>query len=391
MHRLVFVCLLIFGLLLNGCSSGNSDAPGDRNAHPDSWLVDHAKEMAGVDDFSECVGCHGPELQGSGEAVSCYLCHTFNTSPPFIIHPQDWTDVYANHRGYAALNGYAECLGCHGAGLRGSPAAPSCFSGSVDGRGCHDEGPQPVPHPLGEYLAQDGVTLVTYRFGSQHGPDAKQDLTVCQVCHGEAGGPGSNPRFNAGIDGSGCEGCHGPNLAHPSNWAGPNNTFHYSAGSIQKACTLCHGTALDGGTVMGRTSCLGCHDSVADFTLDCNYCHTYPPDGSLHNGMTKGVDHTGVPLDEHGQCTGCHGMRESAAGSSFLATQNYALFVKFTETTPDIIGDHWDGNIQMSADFQYNSSNFGCDAASCHGVPSNNAEHQMSDSGLPVILKFFFQ
>lgn len=383
MHRLVFVCLLIFGLLLNACSSGNSDAPNDRSAHPDSWIVEHAVEMAGVDDYSECVGCHGPDLQGSGNAVSCYLCHTFNTSPPFIVHPASWSDAYASHRAYAALNGYDECLGCHGPGLRGSAAAPSCFSASVDGRGCHAEGPQQVPHPIGEYLADDGVTLVTYRFGSQHGPDAKQDLTVCQTCHGEAGGPGSNPRFNVGIGGSGCEGCHGPNLAHPSNWAGPNNTFHYTAGNIQGACTLCHGVNLDATGVPAPVgvSCLGCHSSTTTFALDCSSCHGYPPDGSPDVATTSGVDHGEVPSGPHLECTICHGLVESATGGGFLPSTNYKLFDYATGTN----GDHWDGNIQMSAEALYNEQTFGC--AECHG--SDTAD-PMSDSGLPVILKNMF-
>ena len=40
----------------------------------------------------------------------------------------------------------------------------------------------------------------------------------------------------------------------------------------------------------------------------------------------------------------------------------------------------------MNATPQYNQTNFGCDAAVCHG---NNSTHQLSDSGLPVELKDF--
>lgn len=379
MRKLAFMCLLASALLLNACSSGNSDAPADRNAHPEGWLIEHSAEVAASPDYNDCTACHGVELDGSGDAVSCFSCHAFNTSPPFTIHPATWSDAYASHRAYAALNGFDECLGCHGAGLRGSPAAPSCFSDSFDGRGCHAEGPAEVPHALdGSYLA-----------GSQHGPEAKQDLTACQPCHGEAGGPGDNPRFNAGIfsaGGNGCETCHGINYAHPPNWAGPNNTFHYSAGNLQEACTLCHGESLDGIGGIG-VSCLGCHASATTFTLDCTSCHGYPPDGSPDLDVPIPVPHGEVAdISLHGECTICHGMSESLTGGRFAPTVNYQLFDKST----DINGDHWDGNIQMSASAQYNAENFGCDAASCHGATPNTPEFQLSDSGLPVILKFFF-
>ncbi|UCG39418.1 MAG: hypothetical protein JSV00_04100, partial [bacterium] len=223
----------------------------------------------------------------------------------------------------------------------------------------------------------------SYLEGSRHGPDARQDLTACQACHGEAGGPGSNPPFNVGIDaagGEGCEGCHGPNLAHPRDWAGVNSTFHYSAGNILEACTLCHGADLDGVGGVG-VSCLGCHDSATAFTLDCTFCHGYPPDGTLHAGTVNGVDHSAVPLADHYECTFCHGVSESVAGGGFKPAPNYALFDMATGT----IGDHWDGNIQMTAEAYYDSTSFNC--GTCHDYDPGAV---MSDSGLTVILKFMY-
>jgi len=222
----------------------------------------------------------------------------------------------------------------------------------------------------------------SYLDGSQHGPDAKKDLTVCQACHGQEGGPGDNPLFNLGIDsagGSGCESCHGGNYAHPQDWVGPNSTFHYSAGNVQEACTLCHGVDLDGMGGIG-TTCLECHDSTVAFTLDCALCHGYPPDGSLHTGTIAGVDHSAVPLENHFECTFCHGMSESEAGGGFEPTPNYALFDKST----DAAGDHWDGNIHMTAEVGYNDTTFGCALIYCH---SSDTQAPMSDSELPVILK----
>lgn len=232
--------------------------------------------------------------------------------------------------------------------------------------------------PAGPLHAMDG----SYLDGSRHGPDAKLDLTRCQACHGERGGPGDNPLFNKGIESAGdmgCEACHGSGYAHPRDWAGPNNTFHYSAGNVQVACTLCHGVNLDGVGGVGA-SCLGCHDSVTAFTLDCAFCHGYPPDGTPDVATATGVDHTDVPLDNHFECTFCHGMSQSEEGGGFEPLPNYNLFDKGA----DNIGDHWDSNIQMTAEAGYNDSTYGCQLTFCH---ASDTEAPMSDSGLPVVLK----
>jgi hypothetical protein len=380
----MFFVLLTPVLLMNGCSSGGSDSPTDSNAHPQNWFSTHVEEALASPGYDECKACHGADLGGGGDVVGCYSCHAFNTEPPFSVHPPDWTDTYSDHRADAAANGFASCAGCHGQDLRGRPPVPSCYSANFDGSSCHASGPGSVPHPLdGSYLEGEG------EFG--HGQDAKADLTACQACHGELGGPGSNPRFNIGFGDDACEDCHGTNYAHPSDWAGPNNTFHYTADNIDSACTLCHGVDLDGvGATNGGgadLSCQGCHDSVVDFALNCSFCHGYPPDGSPDLDVPIGVIHGVVAdVDLHVECLLCHGMIQSDAGGSFDPASNYSLFDYATETN----GDHWDGNIQMSLDFQYNEVNFGCDAANCHGVIPNTPPYQMSDSGLPVLLKNFF-
>jgi hypothetical protein len=90
------------------------------------------------------------------------------------------------------------------------------------------------------------------------------------------------------------------------------------------------------------------------------------------------VNHGNVSnISSHDDCVVCHGMKESAG--TFSAVANYALF----DDTTDMNGDHWDGNINMNSDTQYNETNFGCDAAACHG---NDAAHQLTDSGLTVEL-----
>jgi hypothetical protein len=375
MRKLACFILLVAVILLNACSDGGSDSPSDTNAHPASWFSTHPSAALATANFSDCTGCHGNQLQGVGDAVSCYRCHSYNETPPFSTHPPDWSDPFVDHRPYTTLNGPQSCKACHGSNLTGYQSAPSCFSATFEGLNCHPDGPQGAPHPVNG----------TYLLGSNHGPDAKADLTYCQQCHGQSGGPGTNPRFNIGINsaaGSGCESCHGIYYAHPNNWAGPNNTFHYTSGNIQNACSLCHGVNLDGVGGVG-VSCLGCHDSVTAFTLDCAFCHGYPPDGSPDVATTTGVDHSEVPLRSHLECTICHGMSASSNGDSFEPVPNYNLFDYDTDTN----GDHWNGFINMNSGTAYNQDNYGCDAALCHG---NVPEFRLTDSGIPVQFGDYF-
>jgi hypothetical protein len=272
-----------------------------------------------------------------------------------------------------------------------------------------DTEPEPVLHPI------DGS------YWPQHGNDAKSDLTKCQKCHADKAesGPGSNPRFNVGINiagGNGCESCHEAYLGHPGIWAGPKSGVHYNdeniqnacalchsvildgvggsdvhydAGNIPNACTPCHGVNLDGVGGVG-VSCLSCHAEVETFALDCTSCHGYPPDGTTPepevaalNGQL--VAHNGVSdVTGHDQCTICHGVKSNNTATSGALTPNanYRVFDPLTETK----GDHWNGLINMNGPtpttgLGYNQTNFGCDNAGCH---INDTNHQLSDSALPL-------
>ena len=322
MRALFYAGLMLLTLAMFGCSNGNSDAPAPDAAHPQGWISQHGAAALQSPNFAECTVCHGADLRGQGDI-------------------------------------------------------PSCYSVSFNGQSCHPGGPG-APHPLNG----------TFLDPANHGPAAKgltaafpNGMLDCQPCHAEPGGAGSNPRFNLGISsagGQGCESCHGVNLAHPSDWAGPNDTFHYSvpAAVVQVSCTLCHGINLDGAGGVG-VSCLGCHSSVTSFTLNCTFCHGYPPNGSADQAAPLGVAHRSVAaISPHNVCVVCHGAKQNASGGYFSAVPGYALFDKSTDTQ----GDHWNGRINMNEDTAYNEVNFGCDAAGCHG----NAGHQLSDSGLPV-------
>jgi hypothetical protein len=271
MRNMMWFVLLGSLLCLNACSDGSSNAPTDRNAHPSGWFTMHAEEALDNLGYTDCMSCHGRDLSGSGDAVSCYSCHAYSTEPPFTVHPSTWTNTYSDHRADAAANGFNTCAGCHGHDLRGRDSVPSCYAASFDGRACHADGPsEGVPHPVGddEYL------------NSGHGQDAKADLTACQACHGELGGPGSNPRFNIGFGENACEDCHGINNAHPHGaWSS-----HYLAGNIQASCSLCHGVNLDGVGGVGG-SCFDCHnESPGVYPTGCVSCHNVPPDGEAPVG-----------------------------------------------------------------------------------------------------------
>jgi len=303
-------------------------------------------------------------------------CSDENTNAVFAAHPDGWLTAHPGNIQYGIDNFIAECGICHSLDLRGTPGAPSCYSASYNGISCHASGP--VPHKLdGSFLDENN-----------HGPLAKSDLTLCQSCHSDNpnGGPGSNPRFNVGIDsaeGTGCEAaaCHSTNLAHPDTWAGPSNDrYHYSAGNIQQACTLCHGAGFSGSAIT-PTLCSYCHAEMTNFTLDCTACHDLPPTtaGTTNHSTITDPGPTVADITPHNVCATCHGVKESATGGVLSNNANYALFNKATDT----IGDHWDGKINMNSDTAYNEGTGGCDSAGCH---PGNGDYTLPDSGLTVAL-----
>lgn len=309
-------------------------------------------------------------------------CADENSNATFGAHPADWLDAHPGDIVLSTESFISECGSCHGLDLQGNTGAPSCFSATYGSNSCHATGP--VPHEL------DG----SYLLAANHGPEAKADLTACQACHSDNpdGGPGSNPLFNQGIDsagGSGCQssGCHPAGYAHPDAWPRPyldpgplNDRYHYSAGNIQQACTLCHGTDFTGGT---GSSCLDCHLETDNFTLDCSACHAMPPNGSF------GIDHatsaaltepTVADISAHDTCTVCHGLNESASlAGGFSPTGDYTLFNK----TSDTLGDHRNHAINMNSDTGYNETTGGCDSAGCH---VGDAPYRLPPSSLPVEL-----
>lgn len=269
---LVVFCLAL-SLLLYACGggSGNEDAPTTRNAHEPGWQVDHS--------------------------VAARIAQ--------------------------AGNDFSDCQVCHRTDFKGGGGVPGCFE-------CHTEGePFSNFHPK-----QPGFEQLTWANPLNHGRAAKQNLFSCQGCHGERGGPGSNPRFNVTLRSlvGGCESvaCHGDktniytdlvstppvrltdtdahpiNAAHPGSSAPDNfwwfgqrlefeggiqaNLGHWDVQNMQ-ACTLCHGLQGLGGN---GPSCQECHvSSPFANPTGCISCHGRPV-GSTDSYIARTG---GQPLD----------------------------------------------------------------------------------------------
>ncbi len=156
-------------LLLTACGGGSSSdsAPTTRNAHPPGWLFTHdteALEAQAEGDFTECQVCHRQDFRGGNGVTSCFKCHIppidFDPlSPRFFLHPRH------------------------------------LFAQDEDGN----------------------IHIPQWASPINHGRAAKSDIQLCQGCHGEPGGPGTNPRFDVTLRtlDNGCEStqCHGSNQA----------------------------------------------------------------------------------------------------------------------------------------------------------------------------------
>jgi len=241
----LFAAPLIHGGCGGGANSGNSDAPVLVSAHESGWKFTHDSEA--TKDLFTCQVCHGADFRGSGPVPSCYVCHL--GGPPFFLHPPPMEPVIVG------------------------VAAEKIWS-----------------HP------------------ANHGFYAKRDIQSCQMCHGQPGGPGSNPPFDVSLRSltKGCEssGCHNNRTAHPAKNPNPLNPLdparqdqrhwynetvvfqvpvaggqqiktylvsHYNAGNVSGACTLCHGANLQGGV---GPACTLCH--VLDprqYPQRCVSCH----------------------------------------------------------------------------------------------------------------------
>lgn len=232
-------------------------------------------------------------------AACCTLfgCGKANDQAPALDstgnHPAGWR---TGHR-IAYRQAPDRCRECHGINLEGGLAKVDCFNQAGLGQ-CHagGHGPRSIIH------------AVPFTDPALHGAMARKDLTICQDCHGTAGGAGSNPVFNlvyaslpAGCVSSGCHN-QNPGLAHPKPW-----NSHAAAGNQANACSLCHGANFGGGN---GPACSSCHKQLAAGTIpssgQCVSCHGNPPNGAVvPNIAGSHAVHLALP-ELHDNCAVCH-------------------------------------------------------------------------------------
>ncbi|MDO9079736.1 MAG: hypothetical protein Q7U44_02980 [Desulfuromonadales bacterium] len=300
--------IFMLALIAGGCSDRNTDAPLPGQVHPAGWMGQHS--AAANADLSSCQGCHGVDFSGSGNAVSCFNCHS--SGPPFTsVHPGGWVDVVADHQNFAQTISWTTCAtaACHGPTLEGGNTGPSCFTVACHGAAGHP----PAPHAL------------PFTAPVAHGGDAKSGQIVCRNCHGR---PAND--FNGGfvadlfsdpvaveINLSGnCNLCHPSAKAHPTNWQGSNDANPAYAASHRgidettqgRSCALCHLTTGAGpGPLATAPGCFSANHTNADNSATT--CHAngprtapHPVDGSYRAPTTHGKD----AKQDLTACQSCH-------------------------------------------------------------------------------------
>ncbi|TAL16332.1 hypothetical protein EPN96_09370 [bacterium] len=275
-----------------------------RTCHPNGFIP-HARIFAAPElhggpakeNLSYCQICHGTpgttSFSGGSADTACSTCHTAADA-----HPTDWQGAGTySHR--TAGNAGTACTICHDV-TEGrtppNPDAPSCFAVSFTNangqtRDCHPGGPG-VPHAM------------PFAAANLHGVPAKQDLTYCQLCHGQ---PGST-NFGGGTAEVACSACHTAARAHPTNWQGAGTYSHQTAGNLTAACGLCHRTTGAGtGPLSGAPSCF--NSTFTNALGQTRPCHEGGP-GIPHAPPAQFAlpsAHGPVAKQDLAYCQKCHG------------------------------------------------------------------------------------
>jgi predicted CxxxxCH...CXXCH cytochrome family protein len=187
---------------------------------------------------------------------------------------------------------------------------------------------------------------------------------------------------------NGCEDCHAAYTAHPTPlWTGQAASSHATAGQLDTACALCHGTALNGPAGGGiAIACEDCHPAGSPLTLtDCTSCHNWPPDGQAPAGDTypnrRGAHdiHNALAV-VNGNCQVCHQGAGSGsdnhyddgdpASVSLLSTYNAKSgSASYNETNHTCATSRCHGG-QTTPNWWSGSINVSTDCTSCHGTSS---------------------
>ncbi|PKN12782.1 MAG: hypothetical protein CVU69_05310 [Deltaproteobacteria bacterium HGW-Deltaproteobacteria-4] len=242
-------------------------------------LVNHGA-VAAVGSHDQCAVCHGVKSSNTGSSGHLSPNANYLTFDVLTGVPGDHWNGQINMNGPSPTTGtgYNQTnFGCDNAGCHGNDAAHRLSNSAltVQFADYGGEGGGTAPHAL------DGSFLLP----ANHGPSARANLVACKACHGQAST--TNPRYNVGIGGTGCETCHNTNTAHPSAGTRENvrwydGQWRHSNGTkstFAAACSMCH-TGL-GGTGTVGPACTSCHRaSPITNNSGCVSCHSVPPNGA---------------------------------------------------------------------------------------------------------------
>ena len=244
--------------------------------------------------FSACQLCHGSTFN-NGTPPACMNilgCHGLFISSPHPAKPWSSTLAGASTHTTTDPGNAATCSICHTAGANSTVAPPNpttgvagCFNNTL----CHFH---QIPY---------APPLVA---ATVHGGIAKQDLRVCQSCHGVSGSTKFDGlALSSGVTTIACSSCHTFAKAHPTDWQGSGTFSHRTAGNIANACILCHDVT------QGRTAPLPAAPSCfsASFTNGLGQART------CHSGGAGVAPHA-LPYNNHNStartnsayCLGCH-------------------------------------------------------------------------------------
>ncbi|MDA8413258.1 MAG: CxxxxCH/CxxCH domain-containing protein [Desulfobacteraceae bacterium] len=289
--------------------------------HPVGWnaAAQHGAAAKGAPTtttgFSSCQRCHGVTFN-NGPARSCTNtlgCHGLLVSAPHPAKPWASTIAGASTHTNTDPGNAGICAACHTGGANSTVKPPSPATGTA---GCYNN---TLCHFHQIPFAPPAVAA------SVHGGLAKQDLRVCQACHGT---PGSTS-FNGGTATLACSSCHTFAKAHPTAWQGtttnPGETIIYShrtAGNIANACILCHDVT------QGRTAPLPAAPSCFSTTFtnglaQTGTCHANGPGVAPH--AVPYPNHNATARSNFNYCLGCHQDAANAPNSKPPGCQNCHL------------------------------------------------------------------
>jgi len=217
MKRLMLpIALILTGLLVVACSDSSSDAPEPGKVHSKGWIITHEEEA--LSDPDGCAGCHGVNFTGggSGNAVSCFSCHTAglpfefaectscHNTPPDSYYPAGSTRPnrqggHFSHKNLPVFEGQEDCTACH-------------YGAGADTPEHYDTQEPANVAILERYNARESAASYDAEFmtctnvschGGQETPSWPRRIFVeesCELCH-EFGPSSQTPQFNSYFSG----------------------------------------------------------------------------------------------------------------------------------------------------------------------------------------------